>query len=127
LALAAAIGLAIYRGSSRLNLNTFFTGTGLLLILIAAGLTAHAVHELQEARLLPVLIEHVWDTNALLHENSTAGSFLTGLFGYNGNPSLIEVTAYFSYLAVALAYFVRSPRPRPARGAPHPATLGQTD
>jgi high-affinity iron transporter len=65
-------------------------------------LVAHGVHELNEAGLIPVMVEHVWDTNGLIHEDSTSGSLLSTLFGYNGNPSLSEVLAYTTYLAVVL-------------------------
>jgi high-affinity iron transporter len=57
------------------------------------------VHELQEARLLPTIVEHVWDVNPILSEDSTVGLFLKALFGYNGNPSLIEVLSYVAYYA----------------------------
>ena len=94
-------------GSRRLNLRQFFTITGVLLIVFAAGLLAHGVHEFQEAGLLPMTVEHVWDTNAVLSEDSRTGEFLTALFGYNGNPSLLEVVAWASYLLLALGFFLR--------------------
>ncbi len=106
LAVSIAIGVALYMGSRRLNLRQFFTATGVLLIVFAAGLLAHAVHEFQEARLLPALVEHVWDTNAVVAEGSTTGEFLTALFGYNGNPSLLEVVVWFSYVSSALGFFL---------------------
>ena len=107
LAISITLGVALYMGSRRLNLRQFFTVTGTLLIVFAAGLLAHGIHEFQEAGLLPMTIEHVWDTNALVSEDSTAGEFLRTLFGYNGNPSLLEVLAWATYLAVALALFLR--------------------
>ncbi|MBI4294787.1 MAG: FTR1 family iron permease [Chloroflexi bacterium] len=111
LAVAVAIGYAGYRGARWLNLSTFFNITGGLLILFAAGLLAHGIHEFQEAALLPLTIEHVWDTNGVLNESAGLGSFLKALFGYNGNPSLLEVVFYFGYLAVAFWSFFRSARP----------------
>ena len=117
LAIAITLGVALYMGSRRLNLRQFFTITGVLLIVFAAGLLAHGIHEFQEAGVLPMTIEHVWDTNALVNEDSTVGEFLTTLFGYNGNPSLLEVVAWFSYLSLALAFFLAplvSWRPRAA-------------
>lgn len=100
LAVAVLVGMFIFRASLRVNLRTFFNVTGLLLLLVAAGLVAHGIHELQEAQLLPVFVEHVWNINPVLDENSTVGSFLKALFGYNGNPSLLEVLAYVVYLVV---------------------------
>ena len=108
LVVAIALGWLIFVGGRELNLKRFFSVTGLLLLLFAAGLAAHGVHELQEARLLPVFIEHVWDLNPLLDENGTLGSFLKALFGYNGNPTLLEVIVYGLYLIVIGRISLRS-------------------
>ena len=106
LAIAVGIGYTIYRGTSRLNLRTFFNVTSIVLIVFAAGLLAHGIHEFHEAGIIPPLVEHVWDINHILPEKSTPGRFLSAIIGYNGNPSLVEVIAYPAYLALALwAYF----------------------
>lgn len=107
LVISVSLGIALYMGSRRLNLRQFFTVTGVLLIVFAAGLLAHAIHELQEAALLPGTIEHVWNTNAIVSEDSSAGKFLKTLFGYNGDPSLLEVLAWATYLGAALTFFLR--------------------
>ena len=80
------------------SLSRFFKVTGVLLMFFAAGLVAHGIHELEEASLIPIIVEHVWDTNAIIDENGAFGSLLKGVFGYNGNPSLVEVAAYVLYL-----------------------------
>ncbi|MHC4665141.1 MAG: iron uptake transporter permease EfeU [Planctomycetota bacterium] len=106
LGIAAAIGYSIYKGTSKLNLRTFFNVTGLLLILFAAGLLAHGIHEFHEAGIIPPVIEHVWDTDQILPEKSVIGRFITAIFGYNANPPLVEVLAYIGYLGFTLAgYF----------------------
>ncbi len=120
LAIAVALGYSLYRGSHRLNLRAFFNVTGVLLILFAAGLLAHGIHEYHEAGLLPEMIEHVWDVNWLLDEKSTLGRFLTALVGYNANPSLLEVLAYAAYLATALAYYLRDAGRSLSRPSPRP-------
>ena len=107
LVVSISLGVALYMGSRRLNLRQFFTVTGTLLIVFAAGLLAHGIHEFQEADVLPTTIEHVWDTNGIVDEDSTAGEFLTTLFGYNGDPSLLEVVAWASFVVLALAFFLR--------------------
>ena len=107
LAIAITLGVLLYRGSRALNLRQFFTATGILLIVFAAGLLAHGIHEFQEAGLLPMTVEHVWDTNAVIDEDTTFGEFMTTLFGYNGNPSLLEVVAWATYLVTALVFFLR--------------------
>ncbi|HLC23947.1 MAG TPA: iron uptake transporter permease EfeU [Dehalococcoidia bacterium] len=127
LALAVVIGYTIYRGTSRLNLRSFFNVTGLLLILFAAGLLAHGIHELNEAGIIPGVVEHVWDTNGALPEGSTLGRFLTALLGYNGNPSLTEVIGYFTYLVLILWGYLRpsTQRARPSPEANRPVPNGE--
>jgi high-affinity iron transporter len=98
LAVAVVIGWLIFALGKELDVRVFFRATSVLLILFAAGLLAHGIHELQEAALLPTFIEHVWDINPILDEDSRLGSFLQALFGYNGNPSLLEVIGYVAYL-----------------------------
>lgn len=106
LAIAIGIGYSIYKGTSRLNLRTFFNVTSVVLIVFAAGLLAHGIHEFQEAGLVPTIVEHLWDMNHILPESSALGRFLAAILGYNGNPSLLEVVAYVIYLAsVLVAYF----------------------
>ncbi len=106
LAIAIGVGYSIYKGTSRLNLSTFFNVTGVVLILFAAGLLAYGIHEFQEAGVIPVVIEHVWDINHILPEASIIGRFLAAIFGYNANPSLIEVIAYTVFLGFTLVSYL---------------------
>jgi high-affinity iron transporter len=97
-----AVGAAwlLFRGMmSWFSLSRFFQFTGVLLMFFAAGLIAHGVHELQEANLIPVVVSQLWNTNHLINENGAFGGLLKGVFGYNGNPSLIETLSYLAYLA----------------------------
>ena len=103
---AILLGWSLFATTVRLDLRRFFQVTGFMLILFAAGLVAHGVHEFNEAGLIPPVIEHVWDVNPILDENATLGSMLKALFGYNGNPSLTEVLAYFTYF-VAIFFGLR--------------------
>jgi high-affinity iron transporter len=114
LAIAIGIGYSIYKGTSRLNLRVFFNVTGLLLILFAAGLLAHGIHEFQEAGIIPVLVEQVWDVSSLIPETSVLGRFLTAIFGYNANPSLLEVIAYMLYMSFTLVSYFRPTSPKKA-------------
>ncbi len=97
------IGYAIYASTTRLNLSQFFNVTSFLLLLFAAGLLAHGIHEFQEAGLLFTLNEHLWNTGNLIAEDSTVGQLLRALFGYHASPSLEEVVVYWGYwLAILL-------------------------
>ncbi len=102
LAAAALIGFAIIRYSVRLNLRTFFNVTGFFLILFAAGLVSRGLFEFEEAGLVPSLVEHVWNTNWIINDQSTLGALLTSLLGYNGTPSLVEILGYIAYWVVVV-------------------------
>jgi high-affinity iron transporter len=121
LAVAVFLGWGLYSATLRLDLRRFFQVTGLLLLLFAAGLVAHGVHEFNEAGLIPALIEPVWDLSSLLGEDTVLGSLLKALFGYNANPSLTEAIAYAGYL-VALAFALRPTPSAPVGVAPVPTT-----
>ena len=119
---AVALGAGFFLAGRRLRLRVFFLVTNVLLVLFAAGLLAHGIHELQEAGVVPAVVEHLWDLNPApfadgtlpaLHENGAIGGMLKGLFGYNGNPALIEVLAYAFYLIGAVVAW-RSIRRSPA-------------
>lgn len=122
LVIAIGIGFSIYKGSSGLNLRTFFNVTSVVLIIFGAGLLAHGIHEFHEAGIIPPVIEHVWDINHIIPEKSTFGQFLTAIIGYNGNPSLVEVVTYGVYLILALVLYFRLPAGVKEEPAPAPAS-----
>lgn len=105
---AILLGWSLLAATARLNLKKFFQVTGYLLILFAAGLVAHGIHEFNEVHFIPEIIEHVWDINSFVNESSVLGQLLVTLFGYNGNPSLTELIGYFVYLATTAFFFTRS-------------------
>jgi len=107
--LAVLFGIAMIKYSVRLDLRKFFNVTGVLLILFAAGLVAHGVHEFEEAGLISPVVANVWDVNWLIDDHSDAGRLLTALFGYNGNPSLVEVLAYIGYWGLIIGWLYREP------------------
>ena len=104
---AITIGYLFFMGTRKVNLRKFFTISSMLLILFAAGLVAHGIHEFEEAGVVPGIISPMWDTNNLIDEKSVFGSFLKGLFGYNGNPSLTEVGAYLAYVILIFGMYWR--------------------
>ncbi|MCI0520548.1 MAG: FTR1 family protein [Chloroflexi bacterium] len=110
---AALLGWSLFASTARLDLRRFFQVTGALLILFAAGLVAHGVHEFNEVGWIPAVIEHLWDVNFLVHEDSVVGQLLKALFGYNGNPSLSEVLAYLGYFAAVAFVLRRGAAPAP--------------
>jgi high-affinity iron transporter len=107
LAASVSLGWLLFTSTHRLSLKNFFLVTNVLLIIFAAGLVAHAVHEFNEAGVIPGVVDHVWDINGILDEKSTVGEILKALVGYNGNPSLTEVLAYLGYF-IALGLVMNS-------------------
>jgi high-affinity iron transporter len=102
LGLAILVGWLLYSSTRKLDIRPFFDVTSVLLLLFAAGLFAHGLHEFAEAGLLPSLVEEVWNTKNILSDTSVLGSILRSLVGYNDNPSLLEVVGYLGYWVVVL-------------------------
>jgi high-affinity iron transporter len=101
IALAVAAGVLIYASAVRLNVQLFFNITSVLLIVFAAGLLAHGVHEFQAIGWLP-LTSVAWDSRWLLDHQSTGGSIVRSLIGYTAQPTWLEVAAYSGYWIVVL-------------------------
>jgi len=107
-AAAAAIGWGIYRGGIRLNLARFFRATGVVLVLVAAGLVATSLHTAHEAGWLNSLQGQALDLHWLVAPGTVRGSLLTGLFGFQPKPVVAEVVGYVLY-AVPVALYVLWP------------------
>jgi high-affinity iron transporter len=105
LAVAVAIGGAIFLAGVRVNLRRFFTATGVVLIFVAAGLIAFSVHAFGEAGVI-ANDGAIFSVSGLLPESSPLGTLLSGLFGYRSSPSLLEAIGYLVYLVPTLAFFV---------------------
>ena len=123
-AIAAALGYGVYRGSSALPLRQFFTATGLIVLVIAAGLLSNGVAELQESGIIGNLGARPWDTDAFISLTTTLGKFLHTLIGYDSAPTWGQIILYWSYLIAGLGAFVvgvgvpRSTRVREPQGQP---------
>jgi high-affinity iron transporter len=105
LAVAVAVGWAIFVAGVRVNLRKFFTATGAILIFVSAGLVAFAIAEFGEAGLIPnsgVL----FNLQPVLPDNGPIGSVLRGLFGYRAAPTPLEVIGYLAYLIPVLFLFI---------------------
>lgn len=101
LAGAVGIGVLIYAFGRRIDLRTFFKVTGVLLVLFAAGLVTHAVHEFVEAGVIaggPQL----FDLSRVLPDSDGPGAVLRSLLGYSADSTLIEGLAYAAYYVLAL-------------------------
>ena len=99
---AILLGWSLFASTLRLDLLRFFRVTGFLLLLFSAGLVARGMHEFVEAGIIPAIVNPLWNLNALIPETSLVGQVLGTLFGYSPDPSLMEMLAYFGYLAGVL-------------------------
>jgi len=113
LAGGALVGVLLYFGLLKIPLRHFFTVTGVIVLLLAAGLAAGAANYLAQAGLLPRISEEVWDSSALLSTESLVGRVLHVLVGYNDRPSGIELLFYVVTLTTIAALMRRESR-RPA-------------
>ncbi len=123
LGLAVVLGVAIYRGGVRMNLRTFFRYTGLALVVVAAGLFAYSLHELQEAGWFPFLTATAYDVSAMLPDDAGIGAILRGVIGFNADPTWLEVVGWVGYLVVVGGLFLRPVRIPVARPEPASAAI----
>ena len=129
IALAVLLGFGIYRGGVKLDLSKFFRGTGIVLVLVAAGLVVTALHTAHEAGWLNAGQGSTVDLTWLVRPGSVQSALLTGMLGVQEHPVVIEVVGWFAYL-VPVGVFVAWPPNRPiarrtlVRLASAPAGLG---
>ncbi|MET8299299.1 FTR1 family protein, partial [Streptomyces sp. NPDC005180] len=95
-----------YRGALRINLSRFFTWTGGMLVVVAAGVFAYGVHDLQEARFLGGLADKAFDISATIPPDSWYGTLLKGVFNFQPDPTVLQVTVWALYLIPTLALFL---------------------
>ncbi|MEP9394404.1 iron uptake transporter permease EfeU [Gordonia sp. VNQ95] len=98
--IAIALGYGIYRGGVRINLARFFKVTGLLLVLVAAGLVMTALHTAHEAGWLDAGQQQILDLSWLVRPGSVQSSLLTGVLGLQPKPVLIEVVGWVLYVLI---------------------------
>lgn len=107
LALAVVLGVLLYRGGIRMNLRSFFRVTGVLLVIVAAGLFAYSLHELQEAGWFPILTTTAFDLSATIPDDTGLGAIMRGLLGYNADPTWLEVVGWAAYVLIVGGLFLR--------------------
>ena len=114
---AVALSWAIYRMGYRLDFRVFFRWMGALLLIFAAGLVADAIQNMQQLGWITLGNLHLWNTGALLSEDSMLGDLLHAFIGYAQSPTVLQVTLYLLYLLAFGGYFLyitRKPGGRPA-------------
>ncbi|TFB71219.1 high-affinity Fe2+/Pb2+ permease [Cryobacterium glaciale] len=125
LGIATAIGLGalIYAGMLKINLAKFFTYTGAILIIVAAGVLSYGVHDLQEAGILPGLHALAFNVSAAVPPDSWYGTLLKGTLNFSPATTWLEMFAWLAYFVPTLTLFISKSRhgrrsARPATRAP---------
>jgi high-affinity iron transporter len=124
-AVAVVLGYLIYRGGVKINLSKFFRVTGVVLVLVGAGLLAFAVHTAHEAGWWHLLLGRAVDLTWIIDPGSVQSALITGMFGIQPEPTWGELLAFFAYAIPMTVYVCRPSRP-PARAAEEPAAVTST-
>ncbi|MEZ0166949.1 iron uptake transporter permease EfeU [Kineococcus sp. LSe6-4] len=115
IALAVVLGYLLYRGGIRLDLARLFRATGVVLVLVAAGLVMSAAHTAYEAGWLLAGQQEVLDLTAVVTPGTVRSALLTGVLGWQPRPTAAELIGWVVYLVPMLAVVLR---PRTPSAAP---------
>jgi high-affinity iron transporter len=122
---AVVMGYFFYKGVLKINLGKFFRYTGIILIVVAAGVLSYGVHDLQEAGILPGLYNLAFDVSNQVPVSSWYGTLLKGTVNFTPNTTWLQAIAWLLYIVPTMTVFVlrtRTPRPTaPTASAPSPA------
>jgi len=121
---AVGLGWLIYAGMLKINLSRFFTWTGAILIIVAAGVLSYGVHDLQEAGILPGLNALAFNVSAVIPPDSWYGTLLKGTLNFSPATTWLEMFAWVAYTVPTLTLFIlksRQARPTPAAAPRQPA------
>jgi high-affinity iron transporter len=131
---AVLLGWLFYRGALRINLAKFFTWTGGMLVVVAAGVLAYGLHDLQEAGVLGGLNDLAFDISGTIPPDSWYGTLLKGVFNFQPDPTVLQASVWALYLVPTLPLFLSPVGFGPGKGkvkgsdaqsAPHSAGAGQ--
>ena len=116
LGLSGSVVLAwlLYRKSVTINMARFFTFTGAALVIVAAGVLAYGVHDLQEANILPGLRSLAFDVSDQIPPSSWYGTVLKGTINFSAETTWLQAIAWFGYAIPVLVLFFRPARPSSA-------------
>lgn len=107
---AIVLGWLIYRGALRIDLGRFFRWTGVGLVIVAAGILAYGIHDLQEAGYLPGLNSLAFDISGVLDPSSWYAALLKGIFNLTPQVTWLQAIAWAAYVATVLPLFLRPVR-----------------
>ncbi|MDQ6896855.1 MAG: FTR1 family protein [Actinomycetota bacterium] len=119
---AVLLGLAIYRGAVKINLAKFFRYTGILLVVVAGGILAYGLHDLQEAGVLPGLTNLAFDVSRTIPADSWYGALLKGIFNFSPQTTWLQAVAWVLYVGTVLTLFLRPVKSGQAPPTPAPSS-----
>ncbi|MFI6463179.1 iron uptake transporter permease EfeU [Streptomyces sp. NPDC050538] len=125
LVLAAALCWGLYRRVLRINLTKFFTATGAVLIVIAAGVLGYGLRDLQEGGILPGQTAYAFDLSGSVDAGSWYSTLIQGVFNLMPTMTWLQVVGYVGYLAVVMPLFVRGVKAKTPEPTPAPAELSE--
>jgi high-affinity iron transporter len=120
---AVLIGMLIHRGAVKLNMAKFFKYTGYGLIIVAAGVLAYGIHDLQEAAFLPGINNLAFDVSEQIPPSSWFGTLLKGTINFSPATTWLQVVAWLLYVGAVGALFtrrIRSTQPKSLSSTPSP-------
>ncbi|AUY53299.1 iron uptake transporter permease EfeU [Streptomyces sp. CB01881] len=112
---SVVLGWLFYRGALKINLAKFFTWTGAMLVVVAAGVLAYGVHDLQEAGWFGGLHDLAFDVSSTIPKDSWYGTLLKGVFNFQPDPTVLQLAVWAAYLIPTLAFFFGVFGGRPAK------------
>jgi len=143
LVVAVVAGWLLARGALRLDLGRFFAWTGGFLVIVAAGVIAYAIMDLQEAGVLPgpfsaaAPVDAVtgvvltgwagfpfgwaFDVSSVIAPAGVRAVLLQAIVGFMPHMTWLQVCAWAVYVAIVGAFFLRGARRRPSRPKSVPA------
>jgi high-affinity iron transporter len=120
---AVVTGYLFYKGALRINLGTFFLWTGAILIVVAAGVLAYGVHDLQEAGVLPGLNSLAFDVSGAIPPASWYGTLLKGTVNFSPVTTWLQAIVWLVYIVPVSVLFLRPAR---STAAPSPSQASGT-
>ncbi|MEI2776609.1 MAG: iron uptake transporter permease EfeU [Tetrasphaera sp.] len=107
---AVVLGVLMYHGAIRFDIGKFFRYTGIFLVIVAAGILAYGIHDLQEAAFLPGLNALAFDVSHLIEPGGWVATLLKGIVNFTPATTWLQAIAWSAYIAIVLPLFLRPMR-----------------
>lgn len=114
---AIFLGILLNRGVLKISLSKFFTITGALLVIVAGGVLAYGVHDLQEAGFLPGLHNLAFDVSHIIAPGGVTGTLLKGIFNFSPATTWLEAIVWVAYVVPVMFLYLRKVFATPAKAA----------